>query len=139
MLNQEQARSVCAGRTVLVVDDRESVRDVLRAILEDAGARVFEAATVTQAQAVLDRAAPDAVLTDLELTPHWRGGQAVLEQVKRQSLACPVILLTAWSDESDKLRAMGFDAVLLKPAAPVDLITAVGSCIERRRSASTAA
>jgi hypothetical protein len=39
---------------------------------------------------------------------------------------------------------MGFDAVLLKPAAPADLITAVGSSIERRRgepsrNASTAA
>jgi CheY-like chemotaxis protein len=133
MLTQEQARSVCSDRTVLVVDDRESVRDVLRAILEDAGARVVEAATVNAAQAFLEQSAPDAVLTDLELTPHWRGGLAILEQVKRRTPSCPVLLLTAWSDESDKLRAQGFDAVLLKPTSPADLITAVASVIERSR------
>ena len=142
MLTYEEARSVCTGRTVLVVDDRDSVRDVLRAILEDAGARVVEAATVRQAEGVLAQSTPDAVLTDLELTPHWRGGVAVLEQVKRRIPSCPVLLLTAWSDELDRLRVMGFDGVLLKPAPPADLIGAVASLLDRqdqKRSGSSAA
>jgi CheY-like chemotaxis protein len=133
MLTQEQARAVCTGLTVLVVDDRESVRGVLRAILEDAGADVLDAASATRAESLLDRFRPDVVLTDLELTPHWRGGVAVLEHVKRRSPSCPVVLLTAWSDEMDTLRTLGFDAILLKPTPPADLITAVASVIERGR------
>ena len=139
MLNQAEARSVCSGRTVLVVDDRDSVRGVLRDILEDAGARVVEAGGVKQAQGALEQTVPDAVLTDLELTPHWRGGVTVLEQVKRRAAACPVVLLTAWSDELELLRTLGFDAVLLKPAPPADLIGAVAAAIQRSQRPATRA
>jgi CheY-like chemotaxis protein len=140
MLTHEQARALCAGRTVLVVDDRDTVRGVLRAMLEDAGASVLEAATVVQAQTLLEQFQPDAVLTDLELTPQWRGGVAVLEHVKRRA-PCPVLLLTAWSDELEQLRTLGFDVVLLKPLPPADLIAAVASVIQRRdpQSSVTAA
>jgi DNA-binding response OmpR family regulator len=133
MLTHEQARALCTGCTVVVVDDRDSVRGVVRAILEDAGANVLDAATVGHAQTLLEQSRPDAVLTDLELTPHWRGGIAVLEHVKRRWPSCPVLLLTAWSDEMDRLRTLGFDAVLLKPTAPADLVAVVAAVIERGR------
>ena len=127
MLMQEQIRTVCTDRTVLVVDDRDRVRGVLRAILESAGAHVLDAASAEQARILLERTSPDAVVTDLELTPNWRGGIVVLEHVRRLSASCPVVLLTGWSDELETLRTLGFDAVLLKPAAPADLIAAVAS------------
>ena len=141
MLTPEQARALCVGRTVLVVDDRDTVRGVLRDMLEDVGAKVLDAATVAHAETLLEQSQPDAVLTDLELTPHWRGGIAILELVKRRAPACPVLLLTAWSDEMEQLRTLGFDTVLLKPMPSADLIAAVASAIQRRdpQSSATAA
>src|SRR5262249_45521116 len=110
-----------------------SVRGVLRDILEDAGAIVLVADSVKQAQAMLEQSLPDAVLTDLELTPQWRGGVAILDQVKRKSRWCPVLLLTAWSEAYDELATPGFDAVLLKPAHPIDLVEAIGAAILHSR------
>ena len=132
-MTPDEARTVFTGRTILVVDDKDTVRGVLRAVFEDAGATVLDAANLRHARSILDESesSPDAVVTDLELTPDWRGGVAVLEQAKRRSPSCPVLLLTAWSDEIERLRALGFDGVLLKPTSPADLLTAVAGVIQR--------
>src|SRR5215510_2503139 len=122
MASLNPSSSVLAGNTVLVVDDRDNMRGLLRAILEDSGAIVFDAGSVRQAQEILAQSMPDAVLTDFELTPQWYGGVTILEDVRRRPPTCPVLLLTAWSDEYDKLVKLGFDAILLKPTHPADLV-----------------
>ena len=133
----EESQPACAGLSVLVIDDNHYLRGVVRAILEHEGAVVLDAASVGQAQTLLEPALPDAVITDLELRPEERGGVLILEQVKRRSPSCPVLLLTGRSDAYDELREVGFDEVLLKPTPTTALIGAILAAIRRGRSDSS--
>src|SRR5258705_7262744 len=137
MSSNEESQPACAGLSVLVIDDDHYMRAVIRAILEHEGAVVLDAASVGQAQTLLEPALPDAVITDLELRPEGRGGVLILEHVKRRSPSCPVLLLTGRSDAYDELREVGFDEVLLKPTPTTALIGAILAAIRRRRSDSS--
>ena len=132
----EESRPACAGLSVLVIDDNHYLRGVVRAILEREGAVVLDAASVGQAQTLLEPALPDAVITDLELRPEGRGGVLILEHVKRRSPSCPVLLLTGRSDAYEELCDIGFDEVLLKPTPTTALIGAILAAIRRGRSDS---
>jgi DNA-binding response OmpR family regulator len=136
MLSHAESRSACAGLSVLVIDDNHYLRDVVRVILEREGATVLDAASVAQAQAVLERYVPDAVVTDLEVFPEVRGGVLMLDFVKRRYSSCPVVLLTGRSDTYEELCEIGFDEVVFKPASTTALIGAVLAAIRRYRSAS---
>lgn len=136
MLIHEEPRRACAGLSVLVIDDNHYLRDVLRMILEREGATVLDAASVAQAQTLLDRYVPDAVVTDLELFPAVRGGVSILDVVKRRYSSCPVVLLTGRSDTYEELCEIGFDEVVFKPAPTTALIGAILAAIRRCRSDS---
>ena len=136
MLSHADSRFACAGLSVLVIDDNHYLRDVVRVILEREGATVLDAASVAQAQAVLERYVPDAVVTDLEVFPDVRGGVQMLDFVKRRYSSCPVVLLTGRSDTYEELCEIGFDEVVFKPASTTVLIGAVLAAIRRYRSAS---
>lgn len=133
----DEPQPACAGLSVLVIDDNHYLRGVVRAILEHEGAVVLDAASVGQAQTLLESALPDAVITDLELRPEGRGGVLILEHVKRRSRSCPVLLLTGRSDEYEELCDIGFDEVLLKPTPTTVLIGAILAAIGRGRSDSS--
>jgi DNA-binding response OmpR family regulator len=117
----------------LVIDDNHYLRDVLRAIFEREGADVLEAVSVEQAQALLNRVVPDAIVTDLELRSDPPGGVVILQRVKQRFSDCAVLLLTGRTDAYDTLCRVGFDAVLLKPTPTTTLIAAVLAAIGRRR------
>ena len=129
---------------MLVVDDNHYLRDVVRAILELEGAVVFEAASLGQAQALLENDVPDAIVTDLRLSSEECGGVVILEHVKRRFPVCAVVVLTGRADAYDELCGIGFDAVLLKPTSTTDLVAAVLAAVGRyhrtaHRQTSTAA
>ncbi len=67
-----------AGRTILVVDDEDDVRVFLKAVLEDAGARVLEAADGDEAIAVATAEKPDLITLDLSM-PGKDGVEAFTE------------------------------------------------------------
>jgi CheY-like chemotaxis protein len=132
----QDARPSCAGLSVLVIDDHDYLRDVVRTILEFEGAVVSEAASLGQAHALLESGVPDAIVTDLELRSEARGGLLILEHVKRSSPACAVVLFTGRADAYEEL-CDGFDAVLLKPTSTTDLVSAVLTAVGRcRRTAN---
>ena len=132
----QDARPSCAGLSVLVIDDHDYLRDVVRSILEFEGAVVSEAASLGDAQALLESGVPDAIVTDLELRSEARGGLLILEHVKRRSPACAVLLFTGRADAYEE-RCDEFDAVLLKPTSTTDLVTAVLTAVGRcRRTAN---
>ncbi|MFI5291116.1 MAG: response regulator, partial [Polyangia bacterium] len=60
-------KGALAGVRVLVVDDDEDVRDVLRLTLEHLGAEVRTAASANEALAAIDSALPDVLLSDLAM------------------------------------------------------------------------
>lgn len=105
------------SRTILVVDDDESVRDVLRRQLESQGHRVYSAENGRQALNVIAWRRPDLVLLDIDM-PVMDGWTAMrtLRQT-RETRTLPVIVLTSLSHPEDEIEALdsGADAFVSKP------------------------
>ncbi len=107
-------------KTVLLVEDEEPLRQVLRELLERDGFTVVEASDGVQALDEVDRSAPDVVVLDLNL-PRL-DGYGVLNHLRaRPSTAkLPVIVLTAKGDEENEVRVFetGANDFLAKPFRP---------------------
>ena len=110
-----------AGTSVLVVDDDEATRDLLRAILRRCGAKAETVASVDEACAKFN-ADLDIVVTDIAMPQ--RDGFALLEFVRSQKLPkhVPVIALTA---SAQKAGRDGFDAYVCKPIDPVEFASVI--------------
>ena len=107
-------------RTVLIVDDDQSVRAMLGFVFEDEGFQVREAADGAEALDVLRQSAPDLMILDL-MMPRV-DGHGVLRARRDEALApdCRVMILTAKSDPADSVWCweLGADEYLNKPVDP---------------------
>src|SRR3954447_10363612 len=92
------------GRLVLVLDGDETTRTVVRRLLERAGAEVVEAVTGEEGLRALYARRPAIVVLDIDL-PGLDGWQ-VLERM-RQLTDVPVVVLSARTDELEKVRGRG--------------------------------
>ena len=109
-------------RTVLVVEDEEDIRDLLRRYLERAGLAVLVAGTGAQALGELGRSAPDLVLLDLGL-PDIDGTEVLRAAVP----GTPVVVLTARTSPADRIAGLGAGAAdyVVKPFSPTELVLRV--------------
>jgi len=109
------------GAQVLVIDDDETIRAVLRRIGEMAGAIVTEAETGEEGLRALYAGRPDVVVLDIDL-PGLDGWQ-VLERI-RQLTDLPVVMLSSHDDELEKVRALqaGADDYVTKPFGAPELL-----------------
>jgi len=109
-----------AKKTVLLVEDEEPLRQVLRELLEREGFTVVEASDGVQALDEVDRSAPDVVVLDLNL-PRL-DGYGVLNHLRARpsTSKLPVIVLTAKGDEENEVRVFetGANDFLAKPFRP---------------------
>jgi two-component system chemotaxis sensor kinase CheA len=105
-------------RTILVVDDALTVRELQRSILERAGYGVLVAGDGAEALAILAGQRCDLVLTDVEMPT--MDGFALTEAIRaRPAIAnVPVLILTSRADDSDRQRGLdaGADGYILKSA-----------------------
>jgi len=111
--------------TVLVVDDEPDILAILRVTLEASGYAVVTAADGAEALEAVERERPDAVLLDVGM-PKVDGWQ-VLARIKASSdemSQVPVVMLTAWSGERDRIRGGIEGAVhyLGKPFDPGEVV-----------------
>ena len=107
-------------KTVLLVEDEEPLRRVLRDLLEREGFTVVEASDGVQALDEVDRSAPDVLVLDLNL-PRLDGYGVLSHLRARPSTAkLPVIVLTAKGDEENEVRVFetGANDFLTKPFRP---------------------
>ncbi|HEX6050202.1 MAG TPA: ATPase, T2SS/T4P/T4SS family [Gemmatimonadaceae bacterium] len=107
-------------KTVLLVEDEEPLRRVLRDLLEREGFTVVEAADGVQALDEVDRTAPDVLVLDLNL-PRLDGYGVLSHLRARPSTSkLPVIVLTAKGDEENEVRVFesGANDFLTKPFRP---------------------
>ena len=121
---------------ILLVEDRDSLRQMLRLALQAGGHQVLEAADEAQAVELLQKHRPALVLTDLKLP---RGdGFGVLRAARQCDAEMPVVLLTAYGGVPDAVRAMREGALdfLAKPVDPDHLRMIVARAIEQRRLAT---
>ncbi len=118
-------------KTILVVDDEPHIILGLQDALEFEGFRVVTAASGAEAVAVHRRERPDAVLLDLMLPD--QNGYQVCEQIRQVDGTVPVIMLTAKSQEADKIRGLdvGADDYVTKPFSIGELTARIRALFRR--------
>jgi DNA-binding NtrC family response regulator len=118
---------------VLLIEDKESLRTMLRLALEAHGHSVLEATDEPGARALLAEQRPAVVLTDLKLPSG--DGFGVLSAAKDLDPALPVIVMTGYASIQDAVRAMkeGATDFLAKPVEPEHLLLMVERAITQRR------
>jgi DNA-binding response OmpR family regulator len=116
---------------VLVVDDDQTVSDVICRYLEHAGYQVRHVSDGSAVLAAVARQAPDLVVLDLML-PQVDGLQ-VCRQLRARPDDVPIIMLTARGDEADRVLGLelGADDYLTKPFSPRELVLRVRSVLRR--------
>jgi DNA-binding response OmpR family regulator len=125
-----------SGR-VLVVDDNDPVRHLLRLELQTAGFEVLEAATQLDLQRRLATTRPDALLLDLQQSAEGYG--LLIRMRARQTLRdVPIVYLAAFEDDDFRQQTLraGADWFGSRPLAMVELRTRLRDLIRNGRSAS---
>jgi signal transduction histidine kinase/CheY-like chemotaxis protein len=113
---------VLAGIDVLVVDDEDDARELVRTVLENYGATVTCAASAVEAIRALDRRVPDVVISDIAMA--GEDGYSLVRRIRARPTAAgggvPAIALTAYASASDHKKALeaGYDAHVAKPFEP---------------------
>ena len=116
---------------VLVVDDDARIRDILRLYLEKADFTVIQAKDGIEALLLHQQEKPDIVLLDI-MMPILDGLETCRQIRKKDST--PIILLTARTEETDKLFAFdnGADDYVEKPFNPSEVIARIHAILRRR-------
>jgi DNA-binding NtrC family response regulator len=121
---------------ILIVEDKDSLRAMLRHALEGQGHAVVEARDEPEATRLLRQTRPAVVLTDLRLPEG--DGFGVLRAAKDCDPDIPVIVMTAYGSIEDAVAAMKEGALdfLAKPVDPDHLLLLVQRAIDQRRLAT---
>ncbi|TMD39467.1 MAG: response regulator transcription factor [Chloroflexi bacterium] len=117
-------------KTVLVVDDEPQIVQLVRDYLEHGGFKVLTAADGSAALRTASTQRPDLIILDLGLP--GMDGLDVTRSLRRNG-EVPIIMLTARTDESDKLVGLelGADDYMTKPFSPKELVARVRSVLRR--------
>jgi CheY-like chemotaxis protein len=111
-----------AGVHVLVVEDTDDSREVLRVVLEYCGALVTTAESAEKAKRILETIRPHVLVTDIAMPDD---GLELIREVKAvaesKGIHIPAIAITAYRDRREELLAEGFAELLEKPLDPITL------------------
>jgi DNA-binding response OmpR family regulator len=123
-------------KNILVVDDEPKITKLVGDYLERAGFGVLTASDGKAALALARSDKPDCIILDLGL-PHLDGLDVTRELRKLSNV--PIIMLTARSEESDKLIGLelGADDYITKPFSPKELVARVRVVFRRMESFAT--
>ena len=123
-----------AKETILVVEDEEDIRELLKYNLEKEGYQIFGAATGEEALQAVRRRLPDLILLDLMLP--GIDGLEVCRRIKSdpQARHLPIIMLTAKGEETDIVTGLelGADDYVTKPFSPRVLVARLRAALRRR-------
>jgi len=114
-------------KTILLADDEENLRILVRTTLEGLGYRIVEASDGAEALRLAREEHPDLLVLDWNM-PKLTGPEVVRQlQAEPKTAWIPFILLTAASQGSDRAKglALGAHAYLVKPFSPLDLLDLV--------------
>jgi CheY-like chemotaxis protein len=125
------------GQTIMVVDDYDDARIILKRWLEQGGYHVIEATSGKEAVEMAERERPELILMDLAL-PGMDGFAATLEIRAHEDLRdVPIIGISAYGelgiDAQLKIdpKAVGFNAYLSKPFVPEKLLGLIGQYLPK--------
>ena len=116
--------------TVLVVEDEQKLRELVRSYLERAGFTVLSTGSGAEALTLAGSAAPDLVVLDLGLPDV--AGETVAREL-RAAGATPILMLTARVTEEDRIAGLqlGADDYVTKPFSPRELVLRVQAILRR--------
>ena len=119
--------------TVLIVDDKEMLRDSVGVTLQRAGFSIVAAPGGEQALAAIARKKPQVVVTDLKMP--GMSGVELLERIRAFDADLPVVLMTAYGtiDTAVKAMRLGAYTYLTKPFEGDELVVSVKRAIEHGR------
>ena len=117
-------------QTVLIVDDDKDIVNALRIYLSPEGYHILEASNGKEAIAKIESEHVDLILMDI-MMPEMDGVTATVKL--RETSNIPIILLTAKSEDSDKILGLnvGADDYITKPFNPMEVIARVRSQLRR--------
>lgn len=123
---------------IVLIEDEKPIRRFLRMTLEAEGMRIYEAETGRHGIVEVSTRSPDLVILDLGLPDI--DGVKVIEQLRTWSHV-PILILSARSEESQKVRALnaGADDYLTKPFGSPELLARIRAHLRRRRADPDAA
>ena len=116
---------------VLVVENHEDSREMMRHLLEHAGMVVKAVASAEDALRVARSETLAVVLTDVSLGGGGQDGVWLLNRLRQSSPNLPVIAVTGRRDRVEEFLAMGFAAVMVKPAVVDSLLAIIQDAIRR--------
>ncbi len=121
---------------IVVIEDEEDIREVIRYNLVRAGFSVQEAADGERGRDLVRTVSPDLVVLDLMLPKI--DGLRLCAMLRREpsTSAIPIVMLTARSDEGDILQGLGTgaDDYITKPFSPRELVARVKAVLRRGRA-----
>ena len=120
---------------ILVIDDDERLRLLLRRFLEESGFRVTDAGNAVEARAILDSIAFDLLVVDIMMPGET--GLEFLADIRKQN-DVPALFLTAMSKTEDRIEGLeaGADDYMSKPFEPRELVLRIQRILSRKRTAS---
>jgi two-component system KDP operon response regulator KdpE len=120
---------------ILIVDDAQQVRRVLRTALSAEGYTIFEAGTGDEALELFRTSPPDAVLLDVNMP--GMTGLETCQELRRHS-DVPILMLTVRNAERDKVLALdaGADDYVVKPFGMQELLARLRAALRRRGTLS---
>ncbi len=129
---------------LMIVEDEQAIRQMLKFSLEVEGFEIIEAATAEQAWRMLSKhGETDFDLPDLILLDWMLPGASGLDfssRLKRhqETASIPVIMLTARGEEDDRVRGLdsGADDYVVKPFSPKELIARIRAVLRRQQGDS---
>jgi two-component system, OmpR family, phosphate regulon response regulator OmpR len=118
------------GKKVLIVDDDNKLRKLLKEYLEGAGFQVLGLADGASVMKTIAEESPDMVILDIMLPK--KSGLELLKEVRQKS-GIPVIMLTARGEEADRVIGLelGADDYLPKPFSPRELMARINAVLRR--------
>ncbi len=120
---------------ILLVEDEANIRALVTTILESAGYQVIAAATCAASMTLYASHRPDLILLDLGLPD--KDGLYLLKKVREDSLT-PILVLSARSNERDKVEALdlGANDYITKPFGSAELLARVRTALRLHRYSS---
>lgn len=120
-------------KTILVVDDDQSIVELLRDFLENENFQVKTACDTTQALAVFQQNAIHCMVVDI-MMPGLNGFE-LCRRIRAESNV-PILFLSARSDDVDKIRGLtlGGDDYIVKTASPGEIVARVKAVLRRTSS-----
>lgn len=122
-----------AGEKILIIDDSDALRSLLESILPFAGYQAISASNGREGLALVERARPDVILTDLELPD--MNGLKILEDLNERGITIPTIMMTGYGSEGIAARALqlGVRDYLIKPFTTEEVLASIERALVENR------